>query len=655
MSIKAKIQVDSSEVKKGLQEAENTAKKAGINIKDSMEKAGQGFESINKLGGTMGGTLKNVQEAIMGLLSPVGLVMAGLTALGTLAIKVWDNLTVSAEEYAMKASNAVEKANKNLEEVFKQEETDAGYLERLKELASAEDLSNAMKVEAVELISILTKKYGDLGLSIDIATGKIMGLDNAQRTFLKRQQELKVDAAKIAVDSQRMAADSAAEKILGVRDINSRILVSSNKFGDRTDVEYFHGLNGALIPHGGKSRRTELWNKGGLEGKLQVANEMIKNATSSEDIENWEKLSIELEKLILAQKEYNYLVEHGERSEKAYAEALKKRSEQITASKIEAIKKNQEETQKVSEANVKRVGEFTFNNYDDATKLSRHNDFISTLKKKQEENLAEIKKIDDEIAKLSETKSDVEKVLAVINFTELKDEYIKIGDKILELDKKRTELALNQVNYEAELIKYEEMIAKIKKKNYAYYDSQKKSLDEEIKLADLKLKGLDDEIAKQKLLYDIKSKGIMLDEKEVETIIKKQKELGALNLKQDLKGQAESLQIQAMKAAGKGKEAAQLEAIRNAEKIKGLKLTEKEIEQVKKLSDLQYELGAVFPSIQVGQGTITNELARRGGFASSVVTDTSLDVNTQILAVQKAQESLLKQIDAEIKKLGVIA
>lgn len=269
-----------------------------------------------------------------------------------------------------------------------------------------------------------------------MATGKIIGLDYAQRTFLKRQQELKVDAAKIAVDSQRMAADSAAEKILGVRDINSRILVSSNKFGDRTDVEYFHGLNGALIPHGGKSRRTELWNKGGLEGKLQVANEMIKNATSSEDIENWEKLSIELEKLILAQKEYNYLVEHGERSEKAYAEALKKRSEQITASKIEAIKKNQEETQKVSEANVKRVGEFTFNNYDDATKLARHNDFISTLKKKQEENLAEIKKIDDEIAKLSKEKSEVEDLLGNIKFPQLQDEYVKIGDKILELDKK---------------------------------------------------------------------------------------------------------------------------------------------------------------------------------------------------------------------------
>lgn len=173
-----------------------------------------------------------------------------------------------------------------------------------------------------------------------------------------------------------------------------------------------------------------------MEGKLQVANEMIKNATSSEDIENWEKLSIELEKLILAQKEYNYLVEHGERSEKAYAEALKKRSEQITASKIEAIKKNQEETQKVSEANVKRVGEFTFNNYDDATKLARHNDFISTLKKKQEENLAEIKKIDDEIAKLSKEKSEVEDLLGNIKFPQLQDEYVKIGDKILELDKK---------------------------------------------------------------------------------------------------------------------------------------------------------------------------------------------------------------------------
>ena len=53
MAIKAKFSVDNREMKKGLQEVDQQAKKTGANIKENMERAGQGFESINKLGGTM--------------------------------------------------------------------------------------------------------------------------------------------------------------------------------------------------------------------------------------------------------------------------------------------------------------------------------------------------------------------------------------------------------------------------------------------------------------------------------------------------------------------------------------------------------------------------------------------------------------------------
>lgn len=636
MSIKAKIQVDSSEVKKGLQEAENTAKKTGANIKDSMEKAGQGFESINKLGGTMGGTLKNVQEAIMGLLSPVGLVMAGITALGTLAVKVWDMMTVSAEEYAAKAAAISQKTKADIETVFKESEESNTYLDRLKELASIEELSNAMKIEAATLISILEKRYSDLGLSIDMATGKIKGLDEAQQRMLQRQLKIKTASAEANFSATRMEASAATEKVLGKRNVYGYF--SPMGFGSPSSSKSVYLAN--------------KWNSSSLESKREVAWEMIKNATSDSEIKNWETLATTLDKMIAAQEELNLLREIGHKSEKAYIEELKNRSNDELA---KASKKNIEEAKKLSEANDQKVAARNIKNSDDTTKLLTYDVFLSEFKNKKAEDLAEIEKINKELARLQKEKFEVEKLLPDFDIPELKNEYLKIGDEIIKLDKKRSDLALNQVKCESEILKYEELIAEIKKKNSDYYAVQKDSLNQEINLADMKLKGLDDEVAKQKLLYDIKSKGIMLDEKEVETIIKKQKELGALNLKQDLKGQAESLQIQAMKAAGKGKEAAQLEAIRNAEKIKGLKLTEKEIEQVKKLSDLQYELGAVFPSIQVGQGTITNELARRGGFASSVVTDTSLDVNSQILAVQKAQESLLKQIDAEIKKLGVIA
>ena len=635
MAIKAKFSVDNREMKKGLQEVEQQAKKTGANIKENMERAGQGFESINKLGGTMGGTLKNVQEAIMGLLSPVGLVMAGITALGTLAVKVWDMMTVSAEEYAMKASNAVEKANKNLEETFKQEETDSGYLERLKELAGAEELSNAMKMEAAELISILTKRYGDLGLSIDMATGKITGLDEAQRTFLKNQQQLKVDAAKISVNAQKMAADSATENALGIRNLNA--YVTPFEFGDASKSS--------------NVRRADKWNRGGLEGKLEIANEMMQNATSSSDIEKWQKLAIEIEKLILAQKELNSIVEYGERSEKAYAETLKKRSQQTInvatenhKQAAERSKKSREQAQeKDNYANLSTKDKITYKENENVKELEKRKELTESIIKNEE-------KLKDLQAKQKAIESKVGKGDADVD-----KEYIKIGDEIAKTNEAIAKAEAERQESLTKSYQIEKEIAALKKKSADYYSSQKDSLNQEIDIARMKLKGLEDEVAKQKLINDLKSKGIMLDEKEVEEILKKQKELGALNLKQDLKGQAESLQIQAMKAAGKGKEAAQLEAVRNAEKVKGAKLTEKEIEQVKKLSDLQYELANFSTNVQIGQGTITNELASRGGFASSVVTDSKTDVNNQILTVQKAQEALLKQIEAELKKMGVIS
>lgn len=635
MAIKAKFSVDNREMKKGLQEVEQQAKKTGANIKENMERAGQGFESINKLGGTMGGTLKNVQEAIMGLLSPVGLVMAGITALGTLAVKVWDMMTVSAEEYAMKASNAVEKANKNLEETFKQEETDSGYLERLKELASAEELSNAMKMEAAELISILTKRYGALGLSIDMATGKITGLDEAQRTFLKNQQQLKVDAAKISVNAQKMAADSATENALGIRNLNA--YVTPFEFGDASKSS--------------NVRRADKWNRGGLEGKLEIANEMMQNATSSSDIEKWQKLAIEIEKLILAQKELNSIVEYGERSEKAYAETLKKRSQQTInvatenhKQAAERSKKSREQSQeKDNYANLSTKDKITYKENENVKELEKRKELTESIIKNEE-------KLKDLQAKQKAIESKVGKGDADVD-----KEYIKIGDEIAKTNEAIAKAEAERQESLTKSYQIEKEIAALKKKSADYYSSQKDSLNQEIDIARMKLKGLEDEVAKQKLINDLKSKGIMLDEKEVEEILKKQKELGALNLKQDLKGQAESLQIQAMKAAGKGKEAAQLEAVRNAEKVKGAKLTEKEIEQVKKLSDLQYELANFSTNVQIGQGTITNELASRGGFASSVVTDSKTDVNNQILTVQKAQEALLKQIEAELKKMGVIS
>ena len=635
MAIKAKFSVDNREMKKGLQEVDQQAKKTGANIKSSMENAGKGFESVNKLGGKLGGAAKNIIEAFTGLLSPIGLATAAIAALGTLAVKVWDMMTVSAEEYAMKASNAVNKANKNLEETFKQQEVDSSYLERLKELSQAENMSNAMKMEAAELISLLTKRYGDLGISIDMATGKITGLDEAQRTFLKRQQQMKVDAAQISVNAQRMAADSATENAIGKRNINAR--VTPFEFGDATKSA--------------NVSRAEKWNKGGLEGKLAVANSMAQNATTAKDIEKWQKLAVEIEKLILAQKELNSIVEYGERSEKAYAEALKKRSQQTINAATASHKQAAERSKKSREQAQEKDHYESLSNKD---KISYKESESSKELEKRQDLTESIIANEEKLKSLKEKQKELESAAGKGN-ANVDKEYVKVGDEIAKTNEAIAKAEAERQESLTKSYQIEKEIAALKKKSSDYYTSQKDSLNQEIDIAKMKLNGLNDEIAKYKLINDLKAKGITKDEAEIEAILKKQRELGALNLKNDLKSQGENLQIQAMKAAGFGKEAAQLEALRNAEKTKGSKLTKEEIAQVKKLSDLQYELANMNMNVSLGRGTMTNELASRGGFASSVVTDSKTDVNNQILTVQKAQEALLKQIEAELKKMGVIS
>ena len=214
--------------------------------------------------------------------------------------------------------------------------------------------------------------------------------------------------------------------------------------------------------------------------------------------------------------------------------------------------------------------------------------------------------------------------------------------------------------------KYEELL-KIRKVNeetinQAKVEKMAKDAMIQNKIAEAELKGDYDRVNTLKLLNELKQQGVNIDEVELKVYDKKYKELleqkklrNELALKQSFQDQGNALVNQAMRQAGFLKQAAQIEAIRNAEKQKGAKLTEDEISMIKQLSDIQTQMADPMSTLNLnGFDTKTNELASRGGFAASVVADTKRDVNSQILSVQKAQETILKQITAELKKIGVI-
>ena len=152
---------------------------AKIPVDGFIDKAKKGFSAIRaELNKTQGGAGKFLETFLAGG-GGIGIILAGVASIGKMVATVYNNwrqrLQENAELHSSNAANIREKAEAN--EQLRQK-TD-GYLSRLQELASQEQLSNSNKAEAKKLIDELTSSYGDLGVQVDKVTGKLTGVDAA--------------------------------------------------------------------------------------------------------------------------------------------------------------------------------------------------------------------------------------------------------------------------------------------------------------------------------------------------------------------------------------------------------------------------------------------------------------------------------------------
>ena len=214
--------------------------------------------------------------------------------------------------------------------------------------------------------------------------------------------------------------------------------------------------------------------------------------------------------------------------------------------------------------------------------------------------------------------------------------------------------------------KYEELL-KIRKVNEETLNQAKvnkltKDADIQNQIAEAQLKGDYDRVNTLKFINDLKQQGVNIDEVELKVYDEKYKELleqkklrNELALKQSFQDQGNALVNQAMRQAGFLKQAAQMEAIRNAEKQKGAKLTEDEISMIKQLSSLQTQLNDPMNKLDLNNfDTKTNELTARGGFSTGAVVTNKDIVNKQIRDFNQRQVQILNNIYETLKNGGII-
>lgn len=186
-----------------LRKAERGAQAAGKAANQLGQKISKAGGIMSAFGSQAGGKFGGLGQVIGALGSPITLIT---TAVGALAAVTMDFLrkgisgAQEAADAAQKNAEAIRESAAAAEQQRQKNEANWKSLKSLKDsldiLSVTEKASNAQKTEAVRLIGLLSKSYGDLGISIDEATGRMQGFDKAYAAALEKDRQNRLNAMK---------------------------------------------------------------------------------------------------------------------------------------------------------------------------------------------------------------------------------------------------------------------------------------------------------------------------------------------------------------------------------------------------------------------------------------------------------------------------
>lgn len=310
--VKVNFSVDSSQVNQGLNNVKNkidNIKNSGgqtgssmNSFADSMDNAVRALDSVAGACGMASTGFSGLAGDLISLATnPVALTIAALGALTAAAISVYDSMTQNGEQWMAQIQAEMKAHQAKSAMLQKQLQMQVKYFDRLKQLGKEQRLSNAQRIEAGKIIDILSGKYKNLGLGIDAVTGKITGLDNAQKEFLRQQALQKIadlDKQLTGIDHQIVAAmvsDVPGEVGTDVIDYlagagyTHRTIKADRARRDGLGITFKHFKVGDEAGDINSSNREkanallDLWNSGQTDKRIQFLTEILKNPKIAND------------------------------------------------------------------------------------------------------------------------------------------------------------------------------------------------------------------------------------------------------------------------------------------------------------------------------------------------------------------------------------
>ncbi|MBO4631754.1 MAG: hypothetical protein J5858_07510 [Lentisphaeria bacterium] len=241
MPTNLQITLDTTQYQQQLDKVISETGNAAKSMTDTLNVTGKGLDkSITIPVKTSGGELKkvwqnlrhglnDVSNNVKTLLSNVFGINGGVAGiLATGALSGFKLAQYYYDQWISQMKEAADEAHRNAESIAEAAAVNEKYrqsgesaMQKLSDLSKVEELSNVQKTEAVALIDQLNKQYGDLGISIDRTTGKILGLNRAMSVKLPQNKEKRIHEI-----------DAQIQQLTGERNVQDKI-ISSESFWNR--------------------------------------------------------------------------------------------------------------------------------------------------------------------------------------------------------------------------------------------------------------------------------------------------------------------------------------------------------------------------------------------------------------------------------------
>lgn len=604
-------------------------------------KAAQAFGAVrSEMTKTQGGAGKFLESFLAGG-GAIGLIVAGVASLGKIAATVYNNWIGGMKEAGELAQRNAASIRETAEANEQLRQKSDGYLSRLSELSSAEQLSNSNKAEARKLIADLAKSYGDLGVKLDETTGKLSGVDEAMVKKLQRDKDRRI--AEMETELKQLQADNAAQA--QVRD-NAGVKV----WGRRGQTGGFF----KELSFGGESDMKEAGQKieENVKRMMELRRQLREQRRADPAAEYRAKRQAENADLAEENQERNRSFEQR-KSDDAFNAAQDVDAK--IANRRQAIDAERNNRQRV-EAEAALGSAQT--DYEKAQSTGNRDGMLDAEKRilqAKQTILASDEKIyafEQQVEALTRQRADAyakltEQAQYELDYNKLivAGEFEKAAALRLEKELKEQNLKLS----EEEKKKILEQREALQKQDTAKQIAEAK---EEVALQQLLVDGNYEAYEAEKLRLEMKRQGKKLTEEETQELLEQRKALKELNLRQNLQEQAYGLYGEAMTKAGRGREFEEQKALRDARKAKGGELSEEETAMVKQLSAISYAMANTRETSLGDTSVKTNSLTARGGFAGGAKLPESDKINREIANTNKQQLEQMKQIAAICEKLG---